>query len=504
MSPERYMREKARNLPIYKCYKGENPHNSREMLIMVVRQHKQGTFTYGSFLLDRWCIGVKDAMWNVYVDNVDLDELLNHYKRHLDIFEEIDYVEAHNWVYGAIAWAEDAGIHPHKDFNIAKYILEEDDDNVELIEYDFGLDGEHVLEAKSQQDANKYLPALRHTLGEGNFRVMISPLLDDDFDDYDDYDDYDEDDYDDEDEDEDEDDDEDISDEEFWEKMKSWLKKLKERFGKSPSMEYTYKGGNYPQTLALNHPQVMDFAKKDADDISEDEMRQVLSLPHDTLREDIHQLILWEIGQQWGKDMEDFEKDGDTSDWHIIGNALMLLIEAGNASQTLPVLLEVMRQNDDFIEYNFADIMDEITWPLLYKFCKDNPETLKPFLLEPGLTQHAKNIAIECLTNIAGNYPKAKERIINMTAEILKAYKEDLPSHTICDGGCTAFAIGVLVELGAKEHLPLIEELYATQLVDETIMGPIKDIRKYIRKPQRDFLPIHQTAYELLDFLKSF
>lgn len=163
---------------------------------MVIRQHAGGTFTYACFLLDCWCIGVKDAFCDFSVSESELDRILSHYERGMRV-REVSYFEVHNWIYGAVDWATNAGIDPCKEFAFAKYLLLPDDDGVELIEYDFGYNGEYVLEAKTQQEANKYLPALRHTLGEGNFRVIISPL-------YGDPDDFEEDE-DDEDDDEDED-----------------------------------------------------------------------------------------------------------------------------------------------------------------------------------------------------------------------------------------------------------------------------------------------------------
>lgn len=183
-SLEQYIRTKARQLPIYKCYIGDNAGNSREKLAMVIRQHAGGTFTYACFLLDCWCIGVKDAFCDFSVSESELDRILSHYERGMRV-REVSYVEAHNWIYGAVDWATNAGIDPCKEFALAKYLLLPDDDEVELIEYDFGYNGEYLLETKTQQEANKYIPALNRTLGEGNYKVIISPLFDEDEDDWD-------------------------------------------------------------------------------------------------------------------------------------------------------------------------------------------------------------------------------------------------------------------------------------------------------------------------------
>ncbi len=178
LKPEEYIRTKARNLPIYKCYRLDNSFEYREMVITVVRRHTQGTFTFASYMIDKWCLGVKDSMWMFNVSEREMEDYLSHFEMSIGSMEEIEYVEAHNWVYGAVAFAEDAGIKPYKDFTLTRYILEEDDDNVELIEYDFGRDGEYCLVAKDRQEAARYIPALDKNIGRGNYTVEIGPGCD--------------------------------------------------------------------------------------------------------------------------------------------------------------------------------------------------------------------------------------------------------------------------------------------------------------------------------------
>ena len=211
----------------------------------------------------------------------------------------------------------------------------------------------------------------------------------------------------------------------------------------------------------------------------------------------------WWTDAQWGKTNDDYNKETDTSNWNTIGNAMMFLIDAGN-EETVDVVLETLRQSDDFLDFNYGDIMDYFVKPLLFIHCKDNPARLKPFLLEEGLTSHAKNNVFGALTTIGLRVAEQRENILVLTAEILELYKENLPKHTICDGGCTAFGIDVLVSLGAAEYLPLIEELYATGLVDEYVLGPIKSVRKKIRNPRNYEREVYLTPYEVRNAVIAF
>lgn len=438
--PEKYIREKARKLPIYKCYALNPRFDVGIKNIMVIRQHPHGTFTAAFYFIDTWCTGVKDTIWVFSQDKDTIDDLLLDWSRKGLEMEEIEYVEAHNWIYGALTFAEEAGISPHPDFDITQYILEPDDENIELREYEFGRNGRYCLVVFNESEASKYTPALNSTLGKGNYDLVIRG--EDYYDDEEDYGDI---------------------------------------FCSGNTMEYTYKGKDYPTMIILNHSEIPDIVRTDTAKITRSQISHVLSLPSDTLREDLHSLILSELGRQFGKTFEQLE-DGE-ADQFVIPNCLMFLANAGNKQQTLPIVLEVLRQSDDILDFNFGDIAHLFIAPALLNVCKTNPSALKPFLLEKGLSYNAKNMVLELLGDMGAILDDIREEIISMTREILVRYTSDLPRHTICDSIVAAFAVGVAVTMGARELLPEIEAIYATGLVAESVEGPLDDIRENIQQP---------------------
>lgn len=447
LSPEAYIRNKARQLPVHKCYKSVNSFEDREMCIIVVRKHPQGTYTLGAYMIDKWCFGVKDSLWRFNIDEIEMNDFLSMFKERLDSLDEIDYVEAHNWVYGAVAFADEAGMKPCRDFTLTQYILAEDDENVELREYEFGRDGKYCLFTKNREEAARYIPILDRNLGKGNYSVETGLFGDDEIWD-------------------DDADDEDIG---F-------------PFKITPSMEYTYQGGDYPKEVELNFPELEERMRTDIYDFSDEDIDWVKSLPEDKLRADLQNLVLCELGRQWGKSAKELDEEAP-GNWCILSNSLVFLANVANVNETLPIVLEVMRQSSEFREYNFGDASDLLLDPVLCVLVKDNPCLLKPFLLEKGPSPEFKASALELLEHIARNCPEVRQEIIDMTVELMNEYKADLPERTICDGTVTAFAIGILISVGAVEHLPLIEEIYATGLVDEACEGRIDEVRKSIRNP---------------------
>lgn len=170
LSPEQYLKQRARTLPIGKCYINDDADKAGMAQIIVTRKHTGGRISAAAFLVDLQCLGVKDTYYRLRMEEEELDELME--RQPLD-WRECSYDEAHNRIYGAISFAEEGGIEPHKGFRLTQNMLEEDNDDVPLIEYDYGKDGKHFLVCHSNLEASRYLPTLRKHLGD-NFDYLIN------------------------------------------------------------------------------------------------------------------------------------------------------------------------------------------------------------------------------------------------------------------------------------------------------------------------------------------
>lgn len=191
LSPEQYIRQKARTLEIGKCYVDNDLEKAGEGHIIVSRKHTGGRVSVGFYLVDIWCVGVKRSFYRLRMEDYELDEMIDSYQLNL---RECSYDEVHNWIYGAIAFAEEAGIAPDKSFNLTQYFLVEDDDDIPLMEFDFGRKGKHTLVASSNLEASRYLPLLEKNLGKGNYEYILRvDEYEDDFEEDEDEDDWDED-----------------------------------------------------------------------------------------------------------------------------------------------------------------------------------------------------------------------------------------------------------------------------------------------------------------------
>ena len=145
--------------------------------IIITRRMKAGNLCVGILLVDLLCLGVKDCFYRFNLPQLEyeefkVDKLGSHQGGN---FIPADYKLVHNIVYEGIAFAEDCGIAPHKDFSIVKYFLAEDDESIEMMEVPLGddKDGKPVIFSSPQQPNYKYITILENKLGPNGFKLIF-------------------------------------------------------------------------------------------------------------------------------------------------------------------------------------------------------------------------------------------------------------------------------------------------------------------------------------------
>jgi hypothetical protein len=181
LSPKKYIETKARTLPIYKCFVNKNWELASEASVIVMRRHVNGNVTTGIYLVDLLCLGIKDTF---YFFNEPEGEIYERFPADVDVmFNEVDYALAHNIIYAGHDFALDYGIEPHKEFAVTKFILEEDNDKIPLMDIPVGdEDGLPHLMVHQPGEYSSALAKLMKNAGEGNYRYTITGITGDDFD----------------------------------------------------------------------------------------------------------------------------------------------------------------------------------------------------------------------------------------------------------------------------------------------------------------------------------
>lgn len=190
LSPENYIRQRARNLPLYQCLINDGWNDHGIAYIIVSREHINGNITVCSYLVDLFCLGVKDTFYRFNISKGEYDEMIKKYNENMPM-SMVEYNLVHNIIFAALEFAEEIGFKPHKDFeSITEYMLEEDDEKIPLIDIACGgkngkpyyIQGEMDSDAKARQILNH----LDKEVGPNNYYYLLAPELDEIDEDFDD------------------------------------------------------------------------------------------------------------------------------------------------------------------------------------------------------------------------------------------------------------------------------------------------------------------------------
>jgi len=175
LSPENYIRKKARTLPIGECLINSSWKDSQMANVYVVRNHNNGNVTVGLYLVDLMCLGVKDTFYSFNVTKSSFHDNLRSIAGEEEIVP-ISYELAHNIIYAGLAFSEEYGFKPHKDFTATtRFILEEDTESIEEMDVECGIDGKPAFMPGPYDDvtrSTRIIAQLERTAGPGNY-VLI-------------------------------------------------------------------------------------------------------------------------------------------------------------------------------------------------------------------------------------------------------------------------------------------------------------------------------------------
>lgn len=162
---------KARTFPVHECRINSNWQEQGMATVLVSRCQPDGQFVFGVFLVDIFCLGLKNTFCNA-----DFPESSYRTQVVPQVFEnqpsESCTLElANQVVYGGIAYAKQFDFKPNKDFKLSKYLLNAPDD-VPPSNLEFGKNGKPFFIAGPHDNAAQIRRQLESVVGEGQYDYL--------------------------------------------------------------------------------------------------------------------------------------------------------------------------------------------------------------------------------------------------------------------------------------------------------------------------------------------
>ena len=104
LSPEAYIRTKARSLPLYECLLNSKWKEDGMAEVVVSRIHVNGNITFGVYMVDLFCMGVKDTFFNFNVPVEEYKEMVEQMTGPFSI-NKVEYALVHNIIFASLECA---------------------------------------------------------------------------------------------------------------------------------------------------------------------------------------------------------------------------------------------------------------------------------------------------------------------------------------------------------------------------------------------------------------
>lgn len=139
---------------------------------IIVLRKERNNYLLCLYLVDYWCLGVKNAVEPRKLDQMKCQALIRQSStRFNQDFQEISLEQAQAIIFGAVDYAAKLGLQPHPDYEKAKAHLGEPLENLPRIE--FGRQGKPCYVAGPYDNSQRIIAKLQETAGAGNFNYFV-------------------------------------------------------------------------------------------------------------------------------------------------------------------------------------------------------------------------------------------------------------------------------------------------------------------------------------------
>lgn len=167
------------NLPIHECLVPSTLFETGLGTLLASRKIAAGQYAVSSFLVDVFCLGVKNAFFTVldeaeYEEGLKREILLTLDGAELTLFHQTCFKKL---VTGARRYADDLGFPPHPDYKGAIALLDDIDPAACPERFDYGQGGKPFYirgPGESSSRAKRIVDQLERRCGPGNFHMLVT------------------------------------------------------------------------------------------------------------------------------------------------------------------------------------------------------------------------------------------------------------------------------------------------------------------------------------------
>ncbi len=140
--------------------------------LILARRHPNGRLACAVFLVDTYCLGVKDAFWKIMTES-EYDEVLRKVQTTGGALDAVTPEHFAKLVYGAVDYAQALGLPPHSDYRHARMLLAGIDASQCPDTFEFGHEGKPYY-IQGPHDSPEKTRRIMHRIKMANGHFLVS------------------------------------------------------------------------------------------------------------------------------------------------------------------------------------------------------------------------------------------------------------------------------------------------------------------------------------------
>ena len=232
----------------------------------------------------------------------------------------------------------------------------------------------------------------------------------------------------------------------------------------------------------FNHAEIHDLYRFSLDNIPKTVIQTLLKLPRQRLIQDLEHVLMDTLLRNDYFQQDEWEDDTNLFFIH----ALYLLTDL-RAYQSLPVILDFLRQDNDFREYWVSDWLESYFDPTLYLLGSHQLGVLKDFALEENLSPWHKALACEAVAQVAMKEPERRGEALQWFNDVIQYHLDNPKNLNLIDSTFLSSLLCDLIHFRAVELEDKARELYATGWIDNGFCGDLAIFLEDLHKPHNPY-----------------
>ena len=242
----------------------------------------------------------------------------------------------------------------------------------------------------------------------------------------------------------------------------------------------------------FNHPEVKIFYYNSYD-IDRDTLHAIMSLPRQTLIEDMQKLLI-DCIERYKYFMSSI------SDAFFPIHA-MYVLSSLRAEEALDTVLFIMNQNKEIKDFWFGERVIIEFWQYLYLTGQNQTDKLKDFFYSPDCNTAVHLLINTTTTQIAIHQPERKQAMIQLKTEAIEYLLDNIDNTAIYNSYVLECIVCDLAEIGDISVLPLIKRCFDEGQLSEKEVITLSDTEERVKS---DTIESYYYSFKLFEDIDQF